>query len=115
MRQLKYIIRLLKLIFCSRKVELVRYPKPMAGEELRRAFQSLGAGNPFWQALDTVIDSMLLDFMADVADPKIVKSPELLAQAAGRVDAIATVKSTIEEFKSDDTRRISELGGAPPQ
>jgi hypothetical protein len=87
----------------------------MSGEELRRAFNSIGAGNPFWQALDTIIDSMLLDFVSDVADPKIVKSPELLAQAAGRVDAIATVKSQIEEFKNDDTRRIQEMGGAPPQ
>jgi hypothetical protein len=91
-----------------KRVELVRYPSPMSVEEIKKSFSGIGAGDKFWQGLDTIIDSLLLDFVSDVADPKIVASSELLAHASGRVDAMATLKSQLEEFKPDGSLRVPD-------
>jgi hypothetical protein len=50
-----------------------------------------------WQALDSVLDNMLLDAVNDVSDPK--NDVTKFAHAAGRVDAISGIKSRIEEYK----------------
>jgi len=80
-----------------KKSKLVKYPKPMSADEVAQAFGDVGDGSKFWQALDTVIDSALLDSVNDVADP--ASDPQKMSHAAGRIDALATLKTKIEEFK----------------
>ena len=80
-----------------KKSKLVKYPKPMSADEVAQAFRDVGDGSKFWQALDTVIDSALLDSVNDVADP--ASNPQKMSHSAGRIDALATLKTQIEEFK----------------
>jgi hypothetical protein len=84
--------------FCKkRKATLVKYPKPMAAEDVQRVFLEQGEGSKLWQALDSILDNMLLDAVNDVSDSK--NDVTKFAHAAGRVDAISGLKSRIEEYK----------------
>lgn len=69
----------------------------MGSDEVVKVFKSQGAESKIWQALDSVIDNHLLDAVNDVSDPK--NDSHSLSHASGRVDAISTFKSKIEEFK----------------
>ena len=83
--------------FFKRTVKIVKYPDPMSEKEVQNTFREQGADNKFWQALDTVIDSNLLDAVNDVSDPDL--SPSKAAHAAGRIDAIGQLKAKIEQYK----------------
>ena len=77
---------------------LVKYPEPMNGDEIGKVFQAQGEDSKIWQALDALLDSHLLDAVNDVSDPK--NDIHSLSHASGRVDAISTFKSKLEEFRS---------------
>ena len=65
-----------------------------------RRFRCPGAclqDSKLWQALDSILDNMLLDAVNDVSDPK--NDVTKFAHAAGRVDAISGIKSRLEEYK----------------
>ena len=84
--------------FCKgKKATLVKYPNPMSAEDVKKVFLEQGKGSKLWQALDSVLDNMLLDAVNDVSDPK--NDVTKYAHAAGRVDAISALKSRIEEYK----------------
>lgn len=82
----------------KRTATLVKYPEPMKPEDVAKVFAEQGEGSRIWQALDSVIDQHLLSAVTDVSDPKL--SSEERSHASGRVDAISTLKSKLEEFKS---------------
>ena len=88
-----------------KKSKLVKYPKQMTAKQIAQAFGDVGDGSKFWQALDTVIDSALLDSVNEVADP--VNDPQKMSHAAGRIDALATLKTQIEEFKKWKNGKMS--------
>ena len=81
----------------KRRATLVKYPDQMKHSDVSRIFSEYGDDSKIWQALDTVIDSHLLSAVNDVADPKL--SSNELSHASGRVDAISTLKSKIEEYR----------------
>jgi len=84
--------------FCKgKKATLVKYPNPMSSEDVKKVFLEQGEGSKLWQALDSILDNMLLDAVNDVSDPK--NDVTKYAHAAGRVDAISALKSRIEEYK----------------
>ena len=83
--------------FCKKKATLVKYPEPMSAEDVQKVFLEQGEGSKLWQALDSILDNMLLDAVNDVSDPK--NDVTKYAHAAGRVDAISGLKSKIEEYK----------------
>ena len=69
----------------------------MSAEDVQKVFLEQGEGSKLWQALDSILDNMLLDAVNDVSDPK--NDVTKYAHAAGRVDAISALKSKIEEYK----------------
>ena len=79
------------------KAVLVKYPEPMTAKDIENTFADQGQDSKIWQALDTIMDNALLDAVNDVADPS--HTVEKMSHAAGRVDALAMLKSQIEEFK----------------
>lgn len=81
----------------KRRATLVKYPEPMSAEDISRIFSEYGDDTKIWQAIDTVIDSHLLSAVNDVADPKLDSNG--LSHASGRVDAISTLKSKMEEYR----------------
>tara|TARA_B100000886_G_scaffold303110_1_gene233572 strand:- start:15913 stop:16170 length:258 start_codon:yes stop_codon:yes gene_type:complete len=84
-------------MFWQKKAKLVKYPDPMSGEDITRIFKEVGEGAKLWQALDAVLDNILLDAVNDVSDPK--NNVTQFAHAAGRVDAISGLKARLEEYK----------------
>ena len=74
-------------MFWRPRATLVKYPSPMSGDDVTRIFKEVGADSKLWQALDSVLDNMLLDAVNDVSDPK--NDVTKFAHAAGRVDAIS--------------------------
>ena len=80
-----------------KKTRLVKYPEPMSVERVQQIFREQGKDSNIWQALDTVIDQQLLDAVNEVSDAKLDHCGR--AHAAGRIDAISTLKGRIEEFK----------------
>jgi hypothetical protein len=84
--------------FCKKKrATIVKYPQAMNAEEVAKVFVEQGRDSKLWQALDTILDNMLLDAVNDVSDPE--NDVTKFAHAAGRVDAISGIKSRIEEYK----------------
>lgn len=69
----------------------------MSADRVEKVFAEQGRDSMLWQALDSVLDNMLLDAVNDVSDPK--NDVTKFAHAAGRVDAISGIKSRIEEYK----------------
>ena len=94
-----------KKLFSRPRAVIVKYPAPMKTEEVVDAFQSQGKDTLIWQAIDTVIDNHLLDAVNDVSDPQL--NSTALAHTAGRVDAISTLKSKIEEYKKWKNGKMS--------
>lgn len=88
-------MELLNKIF--KKTRLVKYPEPMSVERVQQIFKEQGKDSNIWQALDTVIDQQLLDAVNEVSDAKLDQCGR--AHAAGRIDAISTLKGRMEEFK----------------
>lgn len=84
--------------FKPKRATLIKYPNAMDGEEIGKVFQAQGEDAKIWQALDAVIDNHLLDAVNDVSDPK--NDTHSLSHASGRVDAISTFKSKLEEFRT---------------
>ena len=85
--------------FCKgKKATLVKYPNPMSAEDVQKVFAEQGEGSKIWQALDSVIDNMLLDAVNDVSDPK--NDATKFAHSAGRVDAISNLKARLEEYRN---------------
>lgn len=82
----------------KRSATLVKYPEPMNPEQVKKVFQAQGENSKIWQAIDAVIDNHLLDAVNDVSNPK--QDTHSLSHASGRVDAISTFKSKMEEFRS---------------
>ena len=89
----------------KKKSKLVKYPKPMSADEVAQAFGDVGDGAKLWQALDTIIDASLLDAVNDVSDPAC--DTQKMSHAAGKIDALATLKTQIEEFKKWKNGKIS--------
>ena len=84
--------------FCKKKkATIVKSPEPMSADRVEKVFAEQGRDSMLWQALDSVLDNMLLDAVNDVSDPK--NDVTKFAHAAGRVDAISGIKSRIEEYK----------------
>lgn len=81
-------------MFGSKKAKLVKYPQPMSSEDVRRIFLEQGDDAKIWQALDTIIDNLLLDAVNDVSDPK--NDATKYAHAGGRVDALSNLKNRID-------------------
>lgn len=81
----------------QRKAKLIKYPTPMKWDEVGRVFAEQGEQNRIWQALDTLIDSILLDAINDVSES--MNEIGKYAHAAGRVDAITNLKARVEELK----------------
>jgi len=69
----------------------------MNADDVSRVFNEVGQDSKLWQALDSILDNMLLDAVNDVSDPK--NDVTKFAHAAGRVDAISGIKSRLEEYK----------------
>ena len=65
---------------------------PMSSEDVRRVFLEQGDDAKIWQALDTIIDNLLLDAVNDVSDPK--NDATKYAHAGGRVDALSNLKKS---------------------
>jgi hypothetical protein len=84
-------------MFRRKRATLVKYPSPMNADDVSRIFKEVGQDSKLWQALDSVLDNMLLDAVNDVSDPK--NDVTKFAHAAGRVDAISGIKSRLEEYK----------------
>ena len=85
--------------FFRQRAKLVRYDDKLSEADVKDAFCSISPGNPFWQALDHVIDQTLLDAIDDVSDPKNAEKPGSLAHAAGGVDKLSTLKSKIQNLR----------------
>ena len=84
--------------FCNRKkTKLIKYPQPMSAKDIRDTFKEQGEESKIWQALDSVIDNMLLDSVNDVSDPK--NDAVKFAHSAGRVDAISNLKARLEGYR----------------
>jgi hypothetical protein len=84
-------------MFREKRATLVKYPSPMNADDVSRVFNEVGQDSKLWQALDSILDNMLLDAVNDVSDPK--NDVTKFAHAAGRVDAISGIKSRLEEYK----------------
>lgn len=84
-------------MFRKKRATLVKYPSPMNADDVSRVFNEVGQDSKLWQALDSILDNMLLDAVNDVSDPK--NDVTKFAHAAGRVDAISGIKSRLEEYK----------------
>lgn len=84
--------------FKPKRATLIKYPNAMGGDEIGKVFQAQGEESKIWQALDAIIDNHLLDAVNDVSDPK--NDTHSLSHASGRVDAISTFKSKLEEYRS---------------
>lgn len=84
-------------MFFRKRAIIVKYPSPMSGDDVKKIFAEQGEGSKLWQALDSILDNMLLDAVNDVSDPK--NDVSKYAHAAGRVDAISGLKARIEEYK----------------
>ena len=82
----------------KRKATLVKYPNPLSAQDIKKIFLEQGEGSKIWQALDTVIDNMLLDAVNDVSDPQ--NDATKFAHSAGRVDAISNLKARLEEYRN---------------
>jgi hypothetical protein len=85
------------LQYLRKDVRLVKYPEPMSAERVQQIFKEQGKDSNIWQALDTVIDQQLLDAVNECSDAKLNNCGR--AHAAGRIDAISTLKGRVEEFK----------------
>ena len=83
--------------YFEKDVRLVKYPEQMSAQRVQQIFKEQGAESTIWQALDTIIDQQLLDAVNEVSDSKLDHCGR--AHAAGRIDAISTLKGRIEEFK----------------
>ena len=79
------------------QAKLIKYPSPMKADEVANVFNDMGEDSKIWQALDTIIDNHLLDAVNEVADPQL--SSQQTSHAAGRIDAISTLKGKLEEFR----------------
>ena len=77
----------------------------MTSSEVAQAFSDVGDGAKLWQALDTIIDAALLDAVNDVSDPAC--DTQKMSHAAGKIDALATLKTQIEEFKKWKNGKMS--------
>lgn len=84
-------------MFFKKKAVLVKYPNPMSGDDLKKVFSEY-KDMRIWQALDSVIDSLLLDAVNEVSDPK--NDATKYAHAGGRVDAISNLKARLEEYRN---------------
>lgn len=82
----------------KRKVHLVKYPYPLSGQDIKKIFLEQGDESKIWQALDSIIDNMLLDSVNDVSDPK--NDATKFAYSAGRIDAISNLKARLEEYRN---------------
>lgn len=80
-----------------RQAKLVKYPEPMSLEKVKNIFQEQGDNANIWQALDTIIDALLLDAVNDCSDAN--NDACKLAHAGGRVDALSQLKSRIDESR----------------
>ena len=80
-----------------KRSKLVKYPEPMSANQVANTFNDIGEDSKLWQALDTVIDNHLLDAVNEVANPDL--NVQQTSHAAGRIDAISTLKSKLEEFR----------------
>ena len=89
----------------KRRATLVKYPEPMSGDDVARIFSEYDENSKIWQAIDTVIDSHLLSAVNDVSDPKLDSDGR--SHASGRVDAISTLKSKIEEYRAWKNGKMS--------
>ena len=89
-----------------RRAKLIRYDDSMSNEQVIDAFHSISPGNPFWQALDHVIDQTLLDAIDEASNPKNAESTGLIAHAAGGVDKLSTLKAKIQGLRA----RSADLG-----
>ena len=69
----------------------------MSANQVANIFNDIGEDSKLWQALDTVIDNHLLDAVNEVANPDL--NVQQTSHAAGRIDAISTLKSKLEEFR----------------
>lgn len=88
------------------RAKLVRYEDAMSEADVRDAFGSISPGNPFWQALDHVIDQTLLDSIDEASDPKNSESPGRLSHAAGGIEKLSMLKAKIQGLRSS----IADLG-----
>lgn len=86
-----------------RRAKLVRYDKGMTELDVQDAFTSISPGNPFWQALDHVIDETLLNSIDEASDPANAEKHGRLAHAAGGVDKLSTLKAKIQTLRGTDT------------
>lgn len=86
------------ICFCKKKkATLVKYPYPLLPSDIKKIFLEQGDESKIWQALDTIIDNMLLDAVNDVSDPK--NEATKFAHSAGRIDAISNLKARLEEYR----------------
>lgn len=83
--------------FFRPRAKLQQYPNPLTMDEICNIFQDQGEANKIWQALDTIINGVLLDAINEVADPKNTQIQ--LSHASGRVDALSQLKFKLEECK----------------
>jgi hypothetical protein len=89
----------------KRRATLVKYPEPMSAEDISRIFSEYGDNSKIWQAIDTVIDSHLLSAVNDSSDPKLDSHGR--SHACGRVDAVSTLKSKMEEYRKWKTGKTN--------
>ena len=80
------------------KAHLVKYPNPMTYEDMAKVLSEYGEGDKIWQALDTLMDNLLLDAVNEVSDHN--NDAIKFAHAGGRIEALSTMKAKLEEAKS---------------
>tara|TARA_R110002167_G_scaffold116193_2_gene291071 strand:- start:5637 stop:5915 length:279 start_codon:yes stop_codon:yes gene_type:complete len=80
---------------------IVQRDHPLTPSQIKDGLKQMGPDDalPF-QALQHVIDQLLLGQVNEVADPRTVENPHRMAHCAGGIDALATLKSRIVELRT---------------
>ena len=80
---------------------ILQREQPLGQAQIRDGLRQLGPDDALpMQALQTVIDQLLLAQVNEVADPRVADSPARMAHCAGGIDALATLKSRLSELRT---------------
>tara|TARA_Y100000593_G_scaffold33336_1_gene65585 strand:- start:9093 stop:9374 length:282 start_codon:yes stop_codon:yes gene_type:complete len=80
---------------------IVQRDNPLKPAQVKDGLKQLGPDDALpMQALQHVIDQLLLAQINEVADPKTVELPNRMAHCSGGIDVLATLKSQLSELRA---------------
>ena len=79
---------------------IVQRDNPLKPTQVKDGLKQIGPDDALpMQALQHVIDQLLLAQINEIADPKTVELPTRMAHCSGGIDVLATLKSNLAELR----------------